>query len=122
MGADAAHLARAAITSWLRDDGARDAGRALQQAFQADEECVEAHYGVGLIALASGDLTTAEAAFARVLSLDARQANAAYHLGLIAEARGRSGDARGFYMLTLELAPGPRQAMRRLSSLGEDPV
>jgi Flp pilus assembly protein TadD len=80
---------------------------------------LEAQYGIGLDALAGGDLTTAYDAFARVRQLDPDQANAAYHLGLIAEARGWVTEATRLYHLTLRLAPGHQQAARRLSSAKE---
>ena len=100
--------------SWLRVGSAGDSPALFQRAFAADEDCVEAHYGVGLVALACGDLPTAQKAFARVLALDAGQANAAYHLGLVAEARGNLGEATRFYRRALSLGLGLEQATRRL--------
>jgi tetratricopeptide (TPR) repeat protein len=102
----AAGLARQATMSWLRVGSAGDSPALFQRAFAADEDCVEAHYGVGLVALACGDLPTAQKAFARVLALDADQANAAYHLGLVAEARGNLGEATRFYRRSA--VPRPR--------------
>ena len=90
----------------------------FERARASDERCVEAHYGLGLLALARGELAPAREAFERVVDLDSRHANALYHLGLIAEAGNQREPASRLYHRALGIDPGHRQAQRPLDTLG----
>jgi tetratricopeptide (TPR) repeat protein len=93
----------------------------FERARASDGRCVEAHYGLGLLALARGELAAAKAAFEQVVDLDSRHANTLYHLGLIAEAEHQSEQAGHLYHHALRIYPGHRQAQRRLDKLGGRP-
>jgi tetratricopeptide (TPR) repeat protein len=90
----------------------------FERARASDGRCVEAHYGLGLLALARGELAPAKEAFEQVVDLDSRHANTVYHLGLIAEAENQSEQAAHLYRHALGIHPGHRQAQRRLDTLG----
>lgn len=78
-------------------------------------------YQLGVMALRTGKLVEAEAAFAAVVLLDTKHANAYYYLGDVAQQQGRVEDARQFYRKVLSLHPGHVSAERRLASLQNSP-
>ena len=89
----------------------------FEQALTIDPDCLEANYGLGLLALAEGDRETAVQAFECVLRVDEGQANALYHLGLLAEAEGDLRRARSVYERVLAINPEHTPAVRRRDHL-----
>lgn len=74
-----------------------EAAAACRDALTHDPEWVDAHYNLGFAARALGDTATAEACFRRVLARVPWQhgrlgAESLYHLGLLLQQRGASGD------------------------------
>jgi membrane protein YdbS with pleckstrin-like domain len=82
----------------------------------------EGHYGLGVIALAHGDLPRAQQEFLRCLERDGSHANAHFQLGVLAERQGDLDSAEGWYERSLTAFPthqGAQEALTRLR--GDNP-
>lgn len=71
--------------------GARDACRGVLKSSPQD---VQAHYLLGIVESARGDVEAADTAFARVLFLDRDHTDALEHRAMLAERLGRGDEAR----------------------------
>jgi hypothetical protein len=91
--------------------------RAFARALTESHDPASAHYGLGMVELAAGDLTAAEVEFGRAAKLDHLQGNPMFQLGVIAERRADLPTARAWYRRTLDVNPSHRSAKVRLQEL-----
>jgi pSer/pThr/pTyr-binding forkhead associated (FHA) protein len=91
--------------------------RAFTRALTDSDDPATAHYGLGLVELAAGDLGAAEVEFGRAAKLDVLQGNPLFQLGVIAERRADLRGARAWYRRTLDINPLHQSAQARLREL-----
>jgi hypothetical protein len=75
-----------------------------------------AHYGLGMIALAEGDLMNAERSFLTATEIDRNHSNAAFQMGLLAERQHDIHEARTWYHRALTAEPRHISARARLDA------
>ena len=101
-----------ALTNLLLDQSRIDEARAaLLNALQKQENHVEAHYNLGRVHRASGQLDLAQASFQRALSIDPAFAQAALGLGQIFYDSGRSSEALHYLEQALQADPKNADAL-----------
>lgn len=90
--------------------------QAFSKALAAPRTAAGAHYGLGMIALAEDDLVNAERSFLAAIEIDGKHSNAAFQMGLIAERRNDTEQARAWYHRALAAEPGHVSALARLDA------
>ncbi|HJZ78407.1 MAG TPA: sulfatase-like hydrolase/transferase [Vicinamibacterales bacterium] len=101
----------------------RDAGKfqealdAFHQAIARDPGDASQWNSVGMILGAGGDLAEAEHAFRQAVDRDPGESRYTYNLGLTLEREHRTGDAKTYFLKTLELNPQFTPAREKLGSL-----
>jgi hypothetical protein len=92
--------------------------RSFLKAAAIPAAAAEAHYGLGVLAMAQDDKALAQGYFREAVRIDPRHANALFQLGYISEHNNASADAVDFYRRALSVNPAHAGAIARLRQLG----
>ncbi len=101
----------------------RDPAQGMQwaeRALAADPRSAAAHYALGRVHEARGDLATAESSYRSSLALDPLHARAHNNLGGVLHMQGRLAEALACYRRALELDPALPEAAHNYASIARD--